>query len=215
MLYWSMLETSMLPKSMLHIIGYGTPKSTFQCHNMKVNSVRFNDTYSYINTQENTNAPLSLLMQPMIISVYNKIYNIGRFLWLTRSWNSRIKLEQHRSISEKKLTVVYHELRSHGYVPQWYKNLHIQTKILLTASNLTPTLTQGQKNPNKNNQNYNLPIGWRSNSYLFTEIFMFIYIHPMNCNVKIWNIRKSPTKGIGIFIIKTPKTNIIILLWPT
>ena len=36
--------------------GYGTPKSTFQCHNMKVNSVRFNDTYNYINTQENTDA---------------------------------------------------------------------------------------------------------------------------------------------------------------
>ena len=36
--------------------GYGTPKSTFQWHNIKVNSVRFNDTYNYIDTQENTNA---------------------------------------------------------------------------------------------------------------------------------------------------------------
>ena len=40
---------------------------------------------------------------------------------------------------------------------------------------------------------------------------MLTYIRPVNCNVKIINDRKAPSKGFGIVIIKHQK-NIIIPL---
>ena len=50
---------------------------------------------------------------------------------------------------------------------------------------------------------------------MFTGIKLFAYIRPVQCNVKILNGRKAPAKGFGLDIIKTPKTNIIIPLWPS
>ena len=44
---------------------------------------------------------------------------------------------------------------------------------------------------------------------------MFSYIIPVKCNVQIINGRKYPAKGFGIFIIKVPKTNTTITLWPS
>ena len=48
---------------------------------------------------------------------------------------------------------------------------------------------------------------------MFNDIKLFSYIIPVQCNLKIDNNRKSPAKGFGIVIIKTPKKNIIIPLW--
>ena len=40
-------------------------------------------------------------------------------------------------------------------------------------------------------------------------------MRPVKLNVEILNGRKYPAKGIGIFIIKIPKMNIIILFFST
>ena len=37
-----------------------------------------------------------------------------------------------------------------------------------------------------------------SNSHVFTDIKMFIYIRPVECNVKILNDRNAPAKGFGL-----------------
>ena len=52
-----------------------------------------------------------------------------------------------------------------------------------------------------------------SNSHVSTNIKLFNYIRPVQCNVQILNVKKAPTKGFGLLIIKIPKTNIIIPLW--
>ena len=50
---------------------------------------------------------------------------------------------------------------------------------------------------------------------MFTNITMFAYIKPVKCNVQIINGSKAPAKGVRIFIINPPKTNIITPLWPS
>ena len=45
----------------------------------------------------------------------------------------------------------------------------------------------------------------RSNSYLFTNIKMFAYIRPVQCNTQIINGSKYPAKGFGLFITAPPK----------
>ena len=47
---------------------------------------------------------------------------------------------------------------------------------------------------------------------MFTNIKLFIYIRPVQCNVQILNGSKSPVKGFGLVIIKKPQ-KIIIPLW--
>ena len=54
-----------------------------------------------------------------------------------------------------------------------------------------------------------------SNYHVFTNIKMFAYIRPLQCNLKILNGSKSPEKCFGLVIIKIPKKNIIIPLWPS
>ena len=49
-----------------------------------------------------------------------------------------------------------------------------------------------------------------SNPHMFTDIKLFAYIRPVQCNVQIINDSKAPTKGFGLFTIKPPKTKIII-----
>ena len=49
---------------------------------------------------------------------------------------------------------------------------------------------------------------------MFTNIKMFTYIRPVRYNVQIINVSSAPTKGFGLVIIKIPKKNIIIPLWP-
>ena len=44
---------------------------------------------------------------------------------------------------------------------------------------------------------------------------MFTYKRPVEYNVQIINNSKSPEKGFGLVIIKTPNTKIIIPLWPS
>ena len=44
---------------------------------------------------------------------------------------------------------------------------------------------------------------------------MFTYITPVKYNVQILNGRKSREKGFGLVMVKIPKTNIIIPLWPS
>ena len=41
--------------------GSGSPKSTFQHYQTKVNSVQFNDIYDYINTRDTNNEPTPLI----------------------------------------------------------------------------------------------------------------------------------------------------------
>ena len=54
---------------------------------------------------------------------------------------------------------------------------------------------------------------WMENhSHVFTNINMLAYIRPAKFNVQILNDIKYPAKGIGVVIIKIPKTSIIILL---
>ena len=48
---------------------------------------------------------------------------------------------------------------------------------------------------------------------MFNGITMLAYTRPVMYNVKIINVRKAPTKGFGLLIIKIPKTNISIPLW--
>ena len=43
------------------ISGSGPPKSTFQCHQPKLNSFHFNNPYDSINTKYNTNEPTPLV----------------------------------------------------------------------------------------------------------------------------------------------------------
>ena len=50
---------------------------------------------------------------------------------------------------------------------------------------------------------------------MFTDITMFAYTRPVKCNVRIINDSKSPVKYFSLFIIKIPKTDIIIPLWPS
>ena len=50
---------------------------------------------------------------------------------------------------------------------------------------------------------------------MFTYITMFACIRHVKFNVQIINGSKSPAKGFGLVIIKSPKTNIIIPLWPS
>ena len=52
-----------------------------------------------------------------------------------------------------------------------------------------------------------------SNSYVFTDIKLFSYIRPVQCNLQIFNDSKSPAEVFGLVIIKIPKTNIIVPLW--
>ena len=54
-----------------------------------------------------------------------------------------------------------------------------------------------------------------SKSHVFANITMFTYIRPEKWNVQILNGRKSPTKSFGLVIVKIPKIDIIILLWPS
>ena len=54
-----------------------------------------------------------------------------------------------------------------------------------------------------------------SNFHVFTDIKLFAYIRPVQCIVKLLNGSKSPEKGFGLVIIKPPRTNIIIPLWPS
>ena len=49
---------------------------------------------------------------------------------------------------------------------------------------------------------------------MFTNIKLFSYIRPVKCNVQILNGSKYTSKSFGLVIIKKPKTNIIIQLWP-
>ena len=50
---------------------------------------------------------------------------------------------------------------------------------------------------------------------MFTNIKPLAYIRPVQCIVQILNGRKSPTKDFGLVIIKPPRENIIIPLWPS
>ena len=50
---------------------------------------------------------------------------------------------------------------------------------------------------------------------MFTDIKIFNYIRTIKCNVQILNGRKAPAKCFGLVIVKTPKTKIIIPLWPS
>ena len=43
---------------------------------------------------------------------------------------------------------------------------------------------------------------------------MFNYIRPVKCNVKILNGSIDSEKVFGLVIIKNPKINIILPLWP-
>ena len=54
-----------------------------------------------------------------------------------------------------------------------------------------------------------------SKSHMFTGITMFTYIIPVKDNIQIINGRKSPAKVFSLIIKKTPKTNMIIPLWPS
>ena len=47
---------------------------------------------------------------------------------------------------------------------------------------------------------------------MFSDIKIFTYIRPVKCNSQIINGRKAPGKRLGLVIIKTIKTNIIVLL---
>ena len=62
------------------------------------------------------------------------------------------------------------------------------------------------------NTNYQLDKGLTP--HVFNDTNMFNYIRSVKCNVEILHVRKYPAKGIGLFIIKIPKTNNIIPLWP-
>ena len=53
-----------------------------------------------------------------------------------------------------------------------------------------------------------------SNSHVFIDITMFTLIIPVKCNIKILYDNKAPAKSFGLAIVKIPKTNIIIPLWP-
>ena len=53
------------------------------------------------------------------------------------------------------------------------------------------------------------------NYHVFTNTTMIAYIRPVQCNVQILNDSKAPAKGFGLVIIKTPKTNISIPVWPS
>ena len=50
---------------------------------------------------------------------------------------------------------------------------------------------------------------------MFIDIKLFAYIRPVQYNVQTLNVSKAPAKVFGIVIMKTPKTNIIIPLWPS
>ena len=54
-----------------------------------------------------------------------------------------------------------------------------------------------------------------SNSHMSTYINIFTYNRPVKCNVHILNFRKAPVKVFDLVIIKNPKTDIIIPLWPS
>ena len=55
-------------------------------------------------------------------------------------------------------------------------------------------------------------LGVETNSNVLTDLTMLTYIRPVKCNVKMFNDSKAPAKGFGLFIIKIPKTYIIISL---
>ena len=74
---------------------------------------------------------------------------------------------------------------------------------------------EGNKLQPTNTQVSNVQLYVVSNSHVFTNITMFTYIIPVKCNVQIINGRRSPAKGSGLVIVKIPKTNIIIPLWPS
>ena len=55
---------------------------------------------------------------------------------------------------------------------------------------------------------------------MFTDIKLFAYIRPVQCNVKIVNGSKVPVKGFGLFTITPPPpkhdyTPLVIILYAT
>ena len=54
-----------------------------------------------------------------------------------------------------------------------------------------------------------------SNSHVFTDVIMFTYIRPVKCNVQVINGSTASETGFGLVVIKIPKTNIVIPLWPS
>ena len=44
---------------------------------------------------------------------------------------------------------------------------------------------------------------------------MFTYKRPLQYDVQILNGSKAPAKGFGLVMVKIPKTNIIMPLWPS
>ena len=52
-----------------------------------------------------------------------------------------------------------------------------------------------------------------SNSHVFTDIKLFAYTRPVQCNVQIINVSKAIAKGFVLVIIKIQKTSISIPLW--
>ena len=72
---------------------------------------------------------------------------------------------------------------------------------------------KGIKIQTSTTQVINVQLGGWSKSQVFTKITKFSYIRSVKCSAQILNGRRFPAKGLGLVIIKTPKTNIIISLW--